>query len=105
MASQTVRAADSRALIRHALRKGGSAAIEFGARRRVLLHDPRVDKPANPLPWPLSLFQTQTVRYVVTEGGKRISSHMYVLQKADEAIDYFLRDIDPQTEVTITRPE
>lgn len=105
MATQTVRADTARPLIRRALKVGGSAAIEFGQRRRVLLHDPRVDAPARPLPWPLSLFQSHTVRYVVTEGGKRISSHMYVLQKTDEAIDYFLRDIDPGVEITITRPD
>jgi hypothetical protein len=94
---------EARKPIADALKRGGSAVIEFGARRRVLVHDPRVDAPANPLPGPLKMLQKHTVRYMVTEGVRRVSSHIYVWNQMDEAIDYFLKDVDETARVTISR--
>jgi len=102
-ANVVVSVREARQPIAEALRRGGTATIEFGARRRVLVHDPRVDAPAKPLPGPLKLLQKHTVRYMVTEGVRRVSSHIYVWNQIDEAIDYFLKDVDSSASVTISR--
>jgi hypothetical protein len=102
-ANTVVPVREARKPIEDVLRRGGSATIEFGARRRVLVHDPRVDAPAKPLPGPLKMLQKHTVRYMVTEGVRRVSSHIYVWNQMDEAIDYFLKDVDSTCPVTLTR--
>ena len=101
--NMVVKVREARKPIAEALKRGGSATIEFGARRRVLVHDPRLDAPVNPLPGPLRMLQKHTVRYMVTEGVRRVSSHIYVWNKMDEAIDHFLKDVDSGVPVTITR--
>ena len=88
-----------------ALRAGGTCSVEVGGRRRVLMHDPRVDRPASPLPWPLSLFQSATVRYVVFDDERRVSSHIYSRRHVGKAIAYFLRGVAPEQEVTIVTHE
>lgn len=87
--------------MRQALHNGGRCTLEIGGRRRVLMYDPRVDRPARPWPWPLSLLQSPTVRYVVFEDEKRVSSHIYSRPRVDEAIAYFLRGVEPDAIVTI----
>ncbi len=100
---ETVRVESRRAapLIREALRSGGRCTVEVGARRRTLVHDPDVDVPARRLPWPLRMFQTHTVRYVVYEDVRRVSSRIFVRSQMDEAIGYFLRDLDSDTPITV----
>ena len=99
---QRLDAADARGAMRRALLAGGSCALEVQGRRRALMHDPRVDRPTRALPWPLSLFQAHTVRYVVLDDERRVSSHIYSRAQMGEAIEYFLRDVAPDAQVTIT---
>ena len=87
--------------MRRALRRGGRCTVEIGGRRRVLMYDPRVDRPARSWMWPFSLLQSPTVRYVVFEDEKRVSSHIYSRPKLDEAIGYFLRGVEPAATVSI----
>ena len=94
----------ARAPMKRALQQGGACRVELtGNRRRTLVHHPLLDAPHRPLPWPFSLFQQPTVRYMVTEGETRVSSHIYTRNRVDEAIEYFLRDLAPETRVTISR--
>ena len=100
----TVEVRRARAAIRQAMREGGECRVELPSnRKRMLAHHPAFAAPRSPLPWPLRLFQQSTLRYVVTEGGQRVSSHLYTRNRVDEAIDYFLRDLPPETRITITR--
>jgi hypothetical protein len=94
-------ASEAREEMRRALLAGGSCTVEAGGRRRVLMHDPRVDRPATAWPWPLRLFQRHTVRYVVLDEERRVSSHIYTRPRLDEAIAYFLRDLPAEAPVTI----
>jgi len=88
--------------MKKALRLGGQCRVDLPSnRRRTLAHDPLIDAPRARLPWPLSVFQQDTVRYVVTEGDARVSSHIYTRSRVNEAIEYFLRDLEPETRVTI----
>jgi hypothetical protein len=102
-AGETVQVVSRHAVpvIRKALRAGGTCTIEMGARSRTLTHDPGIDAPRKPLPWPLRLFQRHTVRYVVYEDVRRVSSHIFVRRQMDRAIGYFLRDVDPDTPITV----
>jgi len=92
------RAADP---IRNALRTGGMCAVEVGSKRRTLMHDPTIDVPRRPWPWPLRLFQPHPVRYVVYEDVRRVSGHIFVRGQIDQAIGYFLRDVGPEAPVTV----
>ncbi len=89
-------------MIRRALESGGTCAVAVGSKRRMLVHDPTLDAPERPLPWPFSLLQPHTIRYVVYEDERRVSSHIFVRNRVDEAIDYFLRDVPSDSKVTIT---
>ena len=99
---QRVAASGARESIRRALTAGGSCAVEVQGRRRVLMHDPRLDRPEHLLPWPLRLFQRHTVRYVVLDDERRVSSHIYSRAQMEGAIDYFLRDVPAEAQVAIT---
>ena len=99
--TRQVEARDAARHIRDALDMGGTCSVAVGARRRTLVHDPLVDRPGGRLPWPLGMFQKHTVRYVVYEDERRVSSHIFVRNRMDEAIEYFLRDVDPRSAVTI----
>ena len=94
---------EARKPIADALRHGGSATIEYGERRKVLVHDPRLDAPVKPLPGPLRMLQKHTVRYMVTEGVRRVSSKIYVWHQMDQAIEHFLKDVDSSAQVVISR--
>lgn len=101
--TRIVEARGARAPMKRALRDGGQCRVDLSnRRRRTLSHDPVLDAPSRRLPWPLSVFQQSTVRYVVIEGETRVSSHIYTRNRVDEAIDYFLRDLAPGTRVTIS---
>jgi hypothetical protein len=100
--TKQVVARDAADHIRKALAARGTCSVEVGSRRRTLAYDPRVDAPRERWPWPLRLFQPHTVRYVVYEDARRVSSHIFVRNRMDEAIDYFLRDLPPDAQITVT---
>jgi hypothetical protein len=100
--TKQVGARDAAGLIRKALTARGTCSVDVGSRRRTLAYDPRVDAPRERWPWPLRLFQPHTVRYVVYEDARRVSSHIFVRNRMEEAIEYFLRDLPPDAQITVT---
>jgi hypothetical protein len=101
--ARIIEASRARPAMKTALRAGGACRVALsGNRKRVLVHHPMLDAPRTKLPWPLSLLQQPTVRYVVSEGDTLVSGHIYRRDHVDEAIDYFLRDLPPSTRVTIS---
>jgi hypothetical protein len=100
--TKQVAARDAAGHIRKALGERGTCSVGIGPRRRTLAYDPRVDAPRERWPWPFRLFQPHTVRYVVYEDARRVSSHIFVRNRMEEAIEYFLRDLPPDAQITIT---
>lgn len=101
---ESVAASAARPIMRKTMRLGGTCQVELGGgRRRVLVHHPQLDAPRPRLPWPLSLFQQPTIRYVVYEGDALVSSHIYTRRRVGEAIEYFLRDVPAEARIAISR--
>lgn len=100
--TKQIAARDAAGHMRKALAAHGTCSVGVGSRRRTLAYDPRVDAPHERWPWPLRLFQPHTVRYVVYEDERRVSSHIFVRNRMEEAIDYFLRDLPPDAQITVT---
>jgi hypothetical protein len=102
MSTTMIEAVEARDAMERALMQGGKCTVEVGTRKRTLVHDPTLDGPLKKLPWPLELFQEHTVRYVVYDDERLVSGHIFVRRQMKDAIDYFLRDVQPHQKVAIT---
>ncbi len=103
MDSRTLDAEKAEPAIHRAMLEGGSCTVDAEGRRRLLVHDPRVDAPFRSWPWPFRLIPSHRVRFVLYEDNLPTSTLTYEKKRIPEAIRYFLSGLPPRAKIVITR--
>ncbi len=101
--ARTVDAEKAEAAIRRAMLDGGTCSVEAEGRRRVLVHDPKVDAPMKGWPWPFHLLSPHRVRFLLYEDALRATTMTYEKKRIDDAIRYFLQGLPPKAKIVITK--
>jgi hypothetical protein len=101
--ARTVDAEKAELPIRRAMLDGGSCSVEAEGRRRVLVHDPRVDAPLERWIWPFHLLSPHNVRFLLYEGTLLATTVTYEKKRIADAIKYFLQGLPPKAKIIITR--
>ncbi len=101
--ARTVDAEKAEAAIRRAMLDGGTCSVEFEGRRRVLVHDPRVDAPLKRWIWPFHLLSPHRVRFMLYEDALRATTITYEKERIADAMKYFLQGLPPKAKIIITK--
>ena len=101
--ARTIDAEKAESAIRRAMLEGGTCSVEAEGRRRVLVHDPKVDAPLKSWPWPFPLLSPHRVRFLLYEDTLRATTMTYEKKRIDDAIRYFLQGLPPKAKVVITK--
>jgi hypothetical protein len=109
-------ASNAAPLIKKTLRKGGSFYVQIGNERRMISHDPILDKAPTKLPWPFSLFQPHIIGLSIYSTIAGSSSEEFSREEAvrmiqcrekfdyrniDHAVSIFLKDLPAKHPVMI----
>ena len=101
--ARTVDAEKAESAIRRAMLDGGTCSVEAEGRRRVLVHDPKIDAPLKSWPWPFHLLSPHRVRFLLYEDTLQATTMTYEKNRIDDAIRYFLLGLPPKAKVVITK--
>jgi hypothetical protein len=101
--ARTIDAEKAEPVIRRAMLEGGSCSVEAEGRRRVLVHDPKVDAPLKSWPWPFPLLAPHRVRFLLYEDTLRATTITYEKKRIPDAIRYFLQGLPPKAKIVITK--
>ena len=101
--ARTIDAEKAEPVIRRAMLEGGMCSVEAEGRRRVLVHDPKIDAPLSRWIWPFPLFAPHRVRFILYEGTLPATTMEYDRKRIDEAVKYFLLGLPPKAKVIVTR--
>lgn len=83
------------------LNRGGIAEIKFNGNRRIISHNPILDRPIRTLPWPLKLLQAYNIHYSVFVDDVEVSVVNFNRSTVNDAIEAFLNNIDPSQKVLV----
>ena len=101
--ARTVDAEKAESAIRRAMLEGGTCSVEAEGRRRVLVHDPKVDAPFKDWIWPFPLLSPHRVRFLLYEDSLHATTISYEKKRIDDAIRYFLLGLPPKAKIVITK--
>lgn len=101
--ARTIDAEKAESAIRRAMLDGGTCSVEAEGRRRVLIHDPKIDAPFEKWPWPFSRLSPHNVRFLLYEDALRATTITYEKKRIEDAIRYFLQGLPPKAKIVITK--